>query len=60
MGHGVISKDINQNCDLKKPMVHSRCKSFSVRNKDLCITPVQHEIRAAPAWAGAARWCHRA
>jgi len=21
--------------------------------KDLCITPFQHEMRAAPAWAGA-------
>ena len=24
--------------------------------KDLCITPFQHEMRAAPAWAGAYVW----
>jgi hypothetical protein len=23
------------------------------RSKDLCIPPFQHEMRAAPAWAGA-------
>ena len=56
MGHGVASKNINQDCDLKKPMVHSRFKSFSVKNEDLCITPVQYEMRAAPAWAGAYVW----